>query len=116
MKIKNNPIETVLEACRNLYKNIDVDIWFSPDMNDEEGSPAGYTLFPKDGSKPIIYVNAEIPFSAVPEIIAHEIAHVVIGKREVVDEHDDKWEEVFQSIFEEYNKITEKLKTEEANK
>lgn len=35
------------------------------------------------------------------ETLAHELAHVIVGPNH---DHDEKWEEVFDNIFNEYNR------------
>ena len=40
------------------------------------------------------------------ETFAHELAHVAVG---VEHEHDSVWEEAFDKIFAEYNRIGEEL-------
>lgn len=56
--------------------------------------------------KPSLEVNNAV------EIFAHELAHVAVG---VDHEHDDAWEDAFEAIFQEYNRIGHALFAEQAD-
>lgn len=89
----NDPTAIVALAFRELY----------PRLEDEEGKPAyGLTIFPDDGSTPIVCISAEVPTSAGPELLAHELAHVAAGE---AVEHGPEWKAAEEAIFQKYNEI-----------
>ena len=102
IKSKNDPISGVIQAVQELYPDLEADIWYDDTMEFKgEDRICGETVFPLDGTTPIIRINARIPFYAVPEIIAHELAHV----KEPEDvNHGEKWEKAFNAIFMQYSK------------
>lgn len=72
----NDPSAIVARAFAELYPGIDYHAQFVPDLCDESGNRAfGLTIFPDDGSAPIVCISAEAPISAAPELLAHELAH-----------------------------------------
>lgn len=103
-KIINDPVPYIFKAVNELYPDIKADIQYHPEL---EG--AGCTTFPDDGTTPLIDISIKIPISAVPEILAHEFAHIVNPK----DGHGEKWEKTFDLIF---NKAYELYESEEAQK
>lgn len=62
----------------------------------------GYTIFPDDGSWPIIVIGPEKTLTEAMDIIAHELAHVICGQDE---DHGEKFEQVYEAIFNKYNEI-----------
>ena len=73
----NDPSAIVARAFAELYPGIDYYAQLVPDLRDEAGNRAfGLTIFPDDGSTPIVCISAEAPISAAPELLAHELAHV----------------------------------------
>jgi len=103
--LPNNPIELVIRAAQNLYPDLDVKIWFNPGLNQECGEALALLVTCEDGSIEI-YVSTNVPFYAIPEIIAHELAHLVALPD---DDHSQRWEEAFNLIAEEYTRISSKL-------
>ena len=61
----------------------------------------GCTTFPDDGTLPLIEVAGHFPAEAVPEILAHELAHIVT----VGDEHGPEWKKAFEAIYSKYNEL-----------
>ena len=57
--------------------------------------------FPDDGSVPLRELGGLIPAEAVPEILAHELAHIVT----VGDEHGPEWKKAFEAIYSKYNEL-----------
>ena len=107
----NDPSAIVAIAFRELYPDTKYHAQLVPELEDEDNAPAyGLTLFPDDGSEPIICISAEAPISAEPEFFAHELAHVVAG---IDAGHGPTWEATFEAIFQKYNEIIETWKTEE---
>lgn len=54
------------------------------------------------GSTPIVCISAEVPISAGPELLAHELAHVAAGE---AVEHGPEWKAAEEAIFQKYNEI-----------
>lgn len=99
----NDPTAIVALAFRELYPRLEYYAQYVPGLADEEGKPAyGLTIFPDDGSTPIVCISAEAPISAGPELLAHELAHVVAGK---AAEHGPEWKAAAEAIFQKYNEI-----------
>lgn len=107
LRLRFNPVNLVLTACSNLYgdllTNVAIDLIDSPLRG--KNKVAGFTQFPAIPGQPIIVaINCKLPFMSVPEIIAHEIAHVILGAEE---NHGKVWELVFNDITAEYNRLAE---------
>ena len=96
IKFVNDPLPIICNIVLEIKPDIECDIQYRPDIDS-----AGCTTFPDDGERILIDINSEIPFSAVAEILAHELAHVIVG-RSGGDEHGEKWENVFNEIFDRY--------------
>ena len=63
----NDPTAIVALAFRELYPRLEYYAQYVPGLEDEEGKPAyGLTIFPDDGSTPIVCISAEVPISAGP--------------------------------------------------
>lgn len=77
----NDPNAVVALAFWELYPQLSYSAQYVPEIETEEGKPAyGETIFPDDGSVPIISISAKAPISSGPELLAHELAHVAAGK------------------------------------
>lgn len=73
----NDPTAIVARAFSELYPGIEYVAQYVPDLRDEtNGTAYGLTIFPDDGGTPIVCISAEVPISAAPELLAHELAHV----------------------------------------
>ena len=67
-----------------------------------DGKPVyGLTDFADDGSV-AVFVKPSLEVADAVEILAHELAHVAVG---IEHDHDEVWQEAFNKIFEEYNRI-----------
>ena len=86
-----------------MYPDKDCEIYWEPQIRDEEdGKPVyGLTDFADDGSV-AVFVKPSLEVANAVEILAHELAHVAVG---VEHDHDEVWQEAFDKIFEEYNRI-----------
>lgn len=109
LKILNNPFETVLEATRQLFPDKSAFVIFDPDLKYRKFlwiklGHCGETLFPDDGSVPIVRVSSQIPFEAMIEVLAHELAHVAVG---VGNGHNSIWKRAFDDIHSCYEEIME---------
>jgi hypothetical protein len=95
----NDPINAVIDICDELYPDLEVDLQFVEGMHEKVGA-FGETFFPDEKEElPKISIDVSAPFSAVLELIAHEVAHVVSGPGH---EHDDVWESHFDAIHKAY--------------
>lgn len=103
----NDPPAIVAKAFRELYPKAEYAAQLVPDLRDENGTAVyGETLFPDDGSTPVICISAEAPISAAPELLAHELAHVVAGEEAG---HGPAWEAAETAIFQKYNEILDAM-------
>ena len=98
----NSPFAILDEAFRSLYPDKKYKACIEPSIKDDEGNRVfGFTQFSK-GETPVIAISAELNIMDATEIFAHELAHVAAG--EGVG-HGERWDEEFQKIFDEYNRI-----------
>ena len=80
---------------------------YVPDLRDEtNGTAYGLTIFPDDGSTPIVCISAEAPISAAPELLAHELAHVATPED---TEHGESWSAASEAIFKKYNELLDTM-------
>ena len=100
---QNDMFAMVWGAFKKLYPDKDCEIYWEPQIRDEEdGKPVyGLTDFADDGSV-AVFVKPSLEVSDAVEILAHELTHVAVG---VEHDHDEVWQEAFDKIFEEYNRI-----------
>ena len=100
---KNDPFAMVFEAYKNLYdKPFEARFANNEDDPDRSSEEYGYTYFPLDGSTPTIVIFAGFTVNVCAETLAHELAHIAVG---VEHGHDEIWEEAFERIFQEYNRL-----------
>lgn len=98
----NSPFTILDEAFRGLYPDKKYKACIEPNIKDDEGNRAfGFTQFNK-GEIPVIAISAELSITDATEIFAHELAHVAAGEEAG---HGERWDEEFQKIFNEYNRI-----------
>lgn len=63
----NDPTAIVARAFSELYPGVEYVAQYVPDLRDEtNGTAYGLTIFPDDGSTPIVCISAEAPISAAP--------------------------------------------------
>lgn len=103
---QNDPYAVVYRAFRELYPNVgDIDIAYDYEVITTDGTNEklkGVTIFPDDGSIPQIRIDCTLPVDAIAEILAHELAHVAVGKPNHNDkerDHDERWEKAFDAIY-----------------
>ncbi|MCB5924271.1 hypothetical protein NE584_00890 [Clostridium sp. DFI.5.61] len=103
----NDPFAMVWQAFKNLYPGKDCEVQWQPGIEDDELSEQGYgfTEFCEDGSI-LVAVDANLRVSNAVEVLAHELAHVVVG---IESEHGAAWEAAFDAIFREYGRIAEEM-------
>lgn len=98
----NDPSSLVAQAFGILYPDKQYEAILVDKIVDEEGTEmVGCTTHPDDNSLPLIEVTGHIPAAAVPEILAHELAHVAAPG----DEHGPEWKAAFESIYTKYNEL-----------
>lgn len=104
---KNDIFSMIWQAFTNLYPDEKCECFWEPQIReDENGNKVfGLTDFGEDGSV-MVFVRPDIKVVDAAEVFAHELAHVAVG---VEHEHDKEWETAFNNIFEEYNKIGDKM-------
>lgn len=99
----NDPAAIVALAFRELYPDIGYQAQLVPEIITPDGGTAfGETLFPEDGGLPVISISAEAPANAVPELLAHELAHIVAGPEA---DHGPAWEAAEDAIGAKYDEI-----------
>lgn len=102
----NDPPAIVALAFSDLYPGVDYYAQLVPDLHDENGETVfGLTIFPDDGSTPVVCISAEAPISAGPELLAHELAHVATPG----SDHGPEWKAAEDAIFAKYNEILETM-------
>ena len=104
---RNDPFALVWVAFKNLYPDKECEVWWEPNIRvDENGNPVfGLTDFGEDGSVEVFVVPSLSILNAT-EILAHELAHVAVG---IGHDHDETWENAFDAIFREYNRIGDEM-------
>lgn len=103
----NSPFEMLDIAFRKLFPTVKYTAFFEPEIrNNENGEKVyGLTDFGEDGTI-AIFVDSELTITSAVEIFAHELAHAGVG---IDHDHDEVWEQAFDDLFEEYNKIGEEM-------
>lgn len=101
---ENDPFGMVCQAYKNLY-NKPFRAVFDQHEDDDHKEEYGYTHFAQ-GEIPVVVIFAEHPLNVCVETFAHELAHVAVG---VEHEHDEVWNEAFDNIFAEYNRLGEEI-------
>lgn len=99
---QNDPFTLVWIAFKNIYPDKECEIFYDMHQGDEHDTEYGYAHFPKDGSTPSVYIFAEHPINIQTETLGHELAHIAVGPEH---EHDSVWEDAFNRIFNEYNRV-----------
>ena len=92
----NDPISDIIAIVERLYPDIEAEV----QIVSEQEVP-GEVVFPEDETTPLISVRGDIPYEAVLEILAHELAHVAVGYGNE-EEHGPLWEAAFDRIHREY--------------
>lgn len=101
---ENDPFAMVCQAYKNLYDK-PFRALFDQHNDDKHKDEYGFTNF-AENEIPVVVIFAEHPLNICVETFAHELAHVAVG---VEHEHDATWEEAFDKIFAEYNRLGEEL-------
>ena len=104
--LENSPFGLINKAFKNLYPEKEYKACIEPNIIDVQGEKAyGVTIF-FDNDLPIVAISAELAIKDAAEVFAHELAHVAAGEGAG---HGKKWEEAFDSISREYQRIGEEM-------
>lgn len=100
----NDPPSIVALAFAELYPDKEYDAQIVPDIRDDKGVPVcGCTTFSTDpNERPLVEISGQLPLVHVPEILAHELAHVATS---TINEHGREWEAAFEAILKRYDEI-----------
>lgn len=110
MVFKNDPFEIVVNAFNELYPGKKYECYWDENLLDEDGEEIfGFTLFPDDGSTPVIFIDAILPVRNAVEILGHELAHLTTPND---TEHGEEWENAFDNIKEKYEEIVNRKERE----
>lgn len=99
----NDPFALVYMAFKNLYPDKNCECFFGGVSGNEH---YGETVFEENGHV-TVYINETLTIRNAIEILAHELAHVAVGETE--ETHGKEWEEAFEAIFKEYERIVSNL-------
>ena len=87
-------------VCRRIWPEVKCKCQWTEDIFTPYGEEAyGETVFPEDGTEPVISISAQVPVVHAVEILAHELAHVAAGEGH---DHDEVWENAFQALNDAY--------------
>ncbi|RUT48612.1 hypothetical protein EJP82_01335 [Paenibacillus anaericanus] len=123
MYIDNDIFSAVIVAAKELYPEIDALIHWDPTLSGDgfkekvgraltfQKPYYGYTFFPNDDMEPIpiVGISPHIKVTAAAEVLAHEFAHVVVGKDAG---HDRTWSDAFSAIHKRANEIMVRVMAE----
>lgn len=103
----NDIFSLIYDAFKNLYPDKDCECFWNPDIETEENGIKTYgsTTFCDDGVV-TVFVTPTLPVCDCAEVFAHELAHVAVGADA---EHGPEWENAFEKIFQEYNRLADQL-------
>ena len=115
----NDPFGAIWVAFKNLYPEKNCTCYWTPrkeDLVSQDGTQAyGVTDFDADAGAATVLVGAVgLDVNQATEIFAHELAHVAVGILKPGEpEHGERWEEAFEAIFKEYNRMMTEIFGEE---
>lgn len=95
-------IQAILQVANSKLSR-PVSIFIGQGVEGQHGAPA-LTLFPDDGSDPEIYIDGDIPYVAVAELLCHELAHCIHPE----DDHGKLWEEANEKLWKDAVKVASK--------
>lgn len=97
--LEDDPIADMLAEINRLFPYLDAEIVFCGDL--QSGGECAIEMRPVQ-----IAINPTIPYTSVLEVLAHEVAHAVVGQegdRFDSDEHGPRWQQVFAQINQAYD-------------
>lgn len=112
MSFINDPFSIIDDVAKELNPDVNYISFLDPSIKFKKflfvrHGACGYTLFPSDGDVPEIHISTNIPFEAMPETYAHEVAHVLTPEDK---DHGEQWNDTFAEMQKRYNaKIEERL-------
>lgn len=98
--LENDPIKEILDICKTYNKKCTIS--FVIGLYEKEKGYAVTIFHEKLDSTPEIFIDVDVPYYHVIELIAHEFAHVVVGKKE---NHSKKWKKIFEEINQKFNNL-----------
>lgn len=93
----NDPFALVYKSAKDLYPDINCEIFWDNTKDENGDNVCGYTSFNNNNIS--IHISYNINVIDAVEILAHELAHVVLG---LDSAHNEEWEEVFDKIHKRY--------------
>ena len=104
----NSPCAIIARAFALLYPGKQYDAQLVTDIVDEEGAQVcGCTTIPEDPAEaPLVEISGQLRVADMPEIFAHELAHVATGT--IADDHGPEFEEAFEAIHAKYEELADK--------
>ena len=106
MIFEYSPFELINKAFTGLYPEKEYKACIEPNIIDVQGKKAyGVTIF-FGNDLPVVAISAELAIKDAAEVFAHELAHVAAGEGAG---HGKEWEEAFDSISREYQRIGEEM-------
>ena len=103
----NDGCAIVYLAFKSLYPEKRVVCGLDNNVYADDGTEVwGMTTDPRDGGDMVVTVSANQNVNCMIETLAHELAHVAVG---VEHEHDEVWEQAFDALFSEYNRIGDEM-------
>lgn len=106
---ENDPFAMTYEAYKRIYKKDCIVNWYTEELMGEIGGYGkdvyGFAEF-SENEIPRVYINAKAPVENAVELLAHELAHVAVGADK---DHGPEWEEAFENIHKEYERIGAEL-------
>lgn len=89
-----NYYDIIIDVFQKRYPDQEAVIFFDDTLQEKSGN-VGCTEFFEDGTPPVIFIDANIPYHATVEVLAHELAHVATATLETEEGHTKEWEAVF---------------------
>ncbi len=104
-EIEFNPITFPFLVVKKAYPDLRFNFHFSY-IEDENALPSEYNgpwgRADLSEDVPVVLVDPRLPICAFPEILLHEVAHVVMG---VKAQHGPKWKKEFDKLRELYHQM-----------
>lgn len=105
----NNPYTWVLEAAEKVSPGISAVVAFCDReqwRKEFDKNAWGVTIFPDDGTDPLIVLRADLNLVESTEILTHQLTHLIVGEKE---EHNEIFELKFEELHRVYDVIAETI-------
>jgi hypothetical protein len=110
MKIIDNPWKLMEDVAKKYSQLEGVKVYFVDDDFKEKSSAC--VQFWKN-APPHIYMKCYLKIQEIPEIMAHEMAHVIVGYPKAGEEyHSNEWVDAFAQLLKEMNEWRNKFQEE----